>query len=202
VAQRAEFRRSARNAEEFDQESGVDLSARIVCNRVDSSAIPIVERDVGVCLDDGFNCRGGGFSSAAGSWHEFPLRDQRPELIQLDQLGFDLDLLDSAAQVCRGVVGCRRRAGLEPFPYRTQRPDDLAMPGVHSGSGRLEIGRGQPLASLGTDERCEQDEIDVQTVSVLQVQARIGHAVARVERQGESLDGPMLLCGVGSAVGL
>jgi hypothetical protein len=43
------------------------------------------------------------------------------------------------------------------------------MPGVHAGSGRFEARRGKPLVSLGTDERCKQDQVDVQIVSVLQM---------------------------------
>jgi len=54
----------------------------------------------------------------------------------------------------------------------------------------LEIGRSQLLASLGTDECGEQDEVDVQIMSVLQMQACIWYAVARIERQRKSLDGP------------
>jgi hypothetical protein len=43
------------------------------------------------------------------------------------------------------------------------------MPGVYAGSGVFETRRGKPLASLGTDERGEQDQVDVQIVSILQM---------------------------------
>ena len=55
------------------------------------------------------------------------------------------------------------------MPDRAQRPDDLAMPRVHEPPGCLEICRGQPLASLGADERGKQDEVDVPIVPVLQM---------------------------------
>jgi hypothetical protein len=88
-------------------------------------------------------------------------------LVQLDQLGVYLESLEPAAQMCCDFVGCGRGTGLESPSHRTQRPHDVAMPRVYAGSGGFETRRGKPVASLGTDERCEQDQVDVQIVSVL-----------------------------------
>jgi hypothetical protein len=72
--------------------------------------------------------------------------------------------------------------------YRTQRADDLTMPGVHERPGGLDAGCRQRLASFGTHECGEQDEVDVEIMSVLQMQACPEHAVARIERQRKLLD--------------
>jgi hypothetical protein len=74
-------------------ELGVDLLGRSAGDRVDRSAVPIVECGVRVCLDDGFDCRRSAFSSGSRCGHGLQRRNQRAELIQLDQLGVDLDLL-------------------------------------------------------------------------------------------------------------
>jgi predicted nucleotide-binding protein len=50
-------------------ELGVDLLGRSARDRVDRVAVSIVECGVGVCLDDGFDCRRSGFSSAPRCGH-------------------------------------------------------------------------------------------------------------------------------------
>jgi hypothetical protein len=60
--------------------TGVDL-VRLGGDRVDRFVVLIVERDVGVCPDDGFDCCCGAFGSAARGARGVHFRDERAELV-------------------------------------------------------------------------------------------------------------------------
>ena len=77
----------------------------------------------GVCPNDGFYCRRGTFGGAPWNRVGAPERDQRCQLVQLDQLGVDLELLELATQPRGEFVGCGCGTGLEPLPHGTQRLD-------------------------------------------------------------------------------
>ena len=74
-----------------------DLLGCRVCDRVDGLVVPIVEPGVAVCRDDGFDRHRRAFGRAPGCRLRLQHRNQRAELVQLDQLGLDLDFLDLAA---------------------------------------------------------------------------------------------------------
>src|SRR5258706_12767381 len=64
--------------------------------------VAVVGCAIGVCPNDGFYCRRGTFGRAPWNRVGATERDQRCQLVQLDQLGVNLDLLELAAQP-RGV---------------------------------------------------------------------------------------------------
>ena len=83
-------------------------SGRTGCRRdcFDRTLVAVVRCASGICPNDGFYCRRGTFGRVPWNRVGAIERDQRCQLVQLDQLGVNLDLLELVTKPRGEFVGC------------------------------------------------------------------------------------------------